>query len=199
MVERPRRRIRVNSFCCPQIPQCSAPLPRAERCSTKLPPSAFRLHPSALSLPPSAFRPHPSALIPQPSAFRLPPSPFRLLPSALCLPPSSLSLHPSAFSPCTSSHPSAIYEFILFCRKERPDVLAELCHGIKGALLGSEFPAHVYRDLIEEALGVSCISWYGHETPVFAPLRRGTHEKKTPSCDPASLQGRRGRHVRASS
>ena len=67
-------------------------------------------------------------------------------------------------------YPSAIYEFIQFCRKERPDVLTKLRRGIKGVLLGSEFPAPVYRDLIEEALGISCISWYGHsEFAILAP------------------------------
>ena len=49
-----------------------------------------------------------------------------------------------------------------FCAEENPKILEFLRLNLKAVLLGSEYPAPMYRDLIEEQLGVQTISWYGH-------------------------------------
>lgn len=59
-------------------------------------------------------------------------------------------------------YPSSIYDFVRYCAERAPDVLGRLRRGLKGVLLASEFPAPVYRDLIEGELGVPSVSWYGH-------------------------------------
>lgn len=59
-------------------------------------------------------------------------------------------------------YPSSIYEFVRFCAEENPKILELLRLNLKAVLLGSEYPAPMYRDLIEEQLGVQTISWYGH-------------------------------------
>ena len=59
-------------------------------------------------------------------------------------------------------YPSSIYEFVRYCAQENPRVLDPLRANLKGVLLASEYPAPVYRDLIEQELGAPTISWYGH-------------------------------------
>lgn len=59
-------------------------------------------------------------------------------------------------------YPSAIYEFVKQLSVKFPLVLLQLRFNLKGVLFGSEFPAPVYRDFIEEQLCVRTISWYGH-------------------------------------
>lgn len=70
-------------------------------------------------------------------------------------------------------YPSAIYEFARYCRSERPELAKELGRTLRGVLLGSEYPAPVFRDTIEAVFGVPSLSWYGHsEMAVFAPERQ---------------------------
>ncbi|BBB28872.1 hypothetical protein [Neptunomonas japonica] len=59
-------------------------------------------------------------------------------------------------------YPSAIYEFLLKVSQSYPDVMTVLKSSVKGVFLGSELPAGIYRNFIEESLGVKAISWYGH-------------------------------------
>ena len=59
-------------------------------------------------------------------------------------------------------YPSALAEFADNCEQQAPDVLEKLRHTLKGAFLGSEFPAPIYRDRIESVFGIPTVSWYGH-------------------------------------
>jgi len=59
-------------------------------------------------------------------------------------------------------YPSAIYEFARYCKSACPK-LAEVLKGtLKGVLLGSEYPAPVYREKIEHVFDTPTLSWYGH-------------------------------------
>jgi phenylacetate-CoA ligase len=65
-------------------------------------------------------------------------------------------------------YPSAIYQFALFCaREENVDLLKKARRHLRGVLLGSEYPAMVFRDTIEKVFGVPSISWYGHSEMVI--------------------------------
>jgi phenylacetate-CoA ligase len=59
-------------------------------------------------------------------------------------------------------YPSAIAELARGCTELAPDVATTLRRTLRGVLLGSEYPAPVYRDRIEQAFGAPTISWYGH-------------------------------------
>ncbi len=59
-------------------------------------------------------------------------------------------------------YPSSIYEFVRACSERHPEVLDSLRRTLRGVLFGSEYPAPMYRDLVEERLGAPSISWYGH-------------------------------------
>lgn len=60
-------------------------------------------------------------------------------------------------------YPSAIYEFAKFCDSGEGSQLREaIRRNLKGVLLGSEYPAPLYRDVIGKVFGVPAISWYGH-------------------------------------
>ena len=59
-------------------------------------------------------------------------------------------------------YPSIIAEFCMWLTAYRPDVLAKVKLGLSGVLLGSEFPAPYYRNMITQTLGVPIVSWYGH-------------------------------------
>lgn len=65
-------------------------------------------------------------------------------------------------------YPSIISEFACYCRDQDPELAArfgDLCR----VILASEYPAPVYRDVIEEVFGVPTFSWYGHsEQAVYA-------------------------------
>lgn len=78
-------------------------------------------------------------------------------------------------------YPSAIYAFIRYCKDNHNALLGKFSKNLKGILLGSEYPAPVYRKLIEETLNVPSISWYGHsemavlayetEKGVYSPMQ----------------------------
>lgn len=59
-------------------------------------------------------------------------------------------------------YPSALAEFADNCEQQAPDVVENLRRTLKGAFLGSEFPAPLYRDRIESVFGIPTVSWYGH-------------------------------------
>jgi phenylacetate-CoA ligase len=59
-------------------------------------------------------------------------------------------------------YPSSIYEFVRWCSINKRDLLSKMRKRLKGILFGSEYPAPVYRNLIEKELEVATISWYGH-------------------------------------
>ena len=70
-------------------------------------------------------------------------------------------------------YPSAIYQFAVYCSQyENRELLSKIKKHLNGVLLGSEFPAQAYRDVIERVFNVRSISWYGHsEMTVLAPER----------------------------
>ncbi|HEO71615.1 MAG TPA: hypothetical protein ENN80_10155 [Candidatus Hydrogenedentes bacterium] len=59
-------------------------------------------------------------------------------------------------------YPSSIYAFVRYCAEHNRGVLDLLRKELKGVLLASEYPAPVYRDLIEGELDTPSVSWYGH-------------------------------------
>jgi phenylacetate-CoA ligase len=59
-------------------------------------------------------------------------------------------------------YPSSIYQFAEYCNNHSPDLASLLKQSLKGILFASEYPAPVYRDLIEYVFPVPSISWYGH-------------------------------------
>ncbi len=59
-------------------------------------------------------------------------------------------------------YPSLIAEFAHTLMQQAPSVAALLRSRLFGVLLGSEFPAPVYRSVIEEVLSTNIVSWYGH-------------------------------------
>ena len=73
-------------------------------------------------------------------------------------------------------YPSVIAEFCMWLADHRPDVLAILKPGLRGVLLGSEFPAPHYRNAITETLGVPIISWYGHSEMCILAYENAVNE-----------------------
>lgn len=59
-------------------------------------------------------------------------------------------------------YPSAIYEFARSCEEAGSSVVHRLRSCLRGILYGSEFPAPVYRQVIERVFPVPSVSWYGH-------------------------------------
>lgn len=59
-------------------------------------------------------------------------------------------------------YPSAVYEFFEFLLNHDEALLNELRASVQGIFFGSEFPAPMYRDAIQNSLGAPDISWYGH-------------------------------------
>lgn len=70
-------------------------------------------------------------------------------------------------------YPSSIYRFAEYCVRERKALAELLTRSLKGILFASEFPAPVYRRLIEQVFSVPTVSWYGHsEMAVLAYERQ---------------------------
>jgi len=88
-------------------------------------------------------------------------------------------------------YPSAIFDFITYCLENRSDVIDELRKNLKGILYASEYPAPIYREPVEECLGVKSMSWYGHsefsvlayevEKYIYAPLHTYGYAEAIPS------------------
>ena len=72
-------------------------------------------------------------------------------------------------------YPSALYEFALACKEKHPDLLFLLRDSLQGGFLGSEYPAKIFRETVEDIFQINTISWYGHsERCILA------YEKKDP-------------------
>ncbi|MBC7490347.1 MAG: phenylacetate--CoA ligase family protein [Glaciimonas sp.] len=59
-------------------------------------------------------------------------------------------------------YPSLVAEFAHTLAEQAPSLAALFRSRLFGVLLGSEFPASVYRTVIEEVLSSNVVSWYGH-------------------------------------
>ncbi|GAB6194141.1 phenylacetate--CoA ligase family protein [Desulfocastanea catecholica] len=59
-------------------------------------------------------------------------------------------------------YPSTIYNFALEVARCDKQLVTELNRTLKGILLGSEYPAPIYRDAIKKVFKAPTISWYGH-------------------------------------
>ncbi len=59
-------------------------------------------------------------------------------------------------------YPSLVAEFAGILQGQHPELLARLRRDIKGVLLGSEYPAPHYRQVIEDVLTPNVVAWYGH-------------------------------------
>lgn len=69
-------------------------------------------------------------------------------------------------------YPSAIASLIRHLESSSAPILEQLKQGVRGVLLGSEYPAPHERASVEEQLAAPSLSWYGHsEMAVFAPER----------------------------
>jgi len=59
-------------------------------------------------------------------------------------------------------YPSLVAELVVLAEAHAPELLRRLRAQLKGVLLGSEFPAPVYREPISRMLSENIVSWYGH-------------------------------------
>ncbi|WP_168109846.1 hypothetical protein [Ramlibacter lithotrophicus] len=59
-------------------------------------------------------------------------------------------------------YPSLVAEFAHALAQLPPVTAARFRQGLAGVLLGSEYPAPMYREPIEQMLSTNIISWYGH-------------------------------------
>lgn len=59
-------------------------------------------------------------------------------------------------------YPSLVAEFAHALAQSPPGTAARFRQGLSGVLLGSEYPAPMYRQPIEQLLSTNVISWYGH-------------------------------------
>ena len=69
-------------------------------------------------------------------------------------------------------YPSLVAEFAHACAELPPAFLGHFRSRLFGVLLGSEYPAPVYRCVIEKILSTNVVSWYGHSE--MAVLARET-------------------------
>jgi phenylacetate-CoA ligase len=75
-------------------------------------------------------------------------------------------------------YPSLVAEFAHTLAEQAPSFATLFRSRLFGVLLGSEFPAPVYRNVIEEVLSSNVVSWYGHsEMALLArETARGVYE-----------------------
>lgn len=64
-------------------------------------------------------------------------------------------------------YPSLIAEFAECVNREDSDLADFLRRRLYGVLLGSEYPANIYRSRIESILSSNVVSWYGHSEMVL--------------------------------
>lgn len=69
-------------------------------------------------------------------------------------------------------YPSLVAEFAHALSASNADVMSSFRQRLSGVLLGSEFPAPMYRSVIEDVLSTNVVSWYGHSE--MAVLARET-------------------------
>jgi phenylacetate-CoA ligase len=78
-------------------------------------------------------------------------------------------------------YPSLVAEFAYTLSERAPSIAALFRSRLFGVLLGSEFPALIYRSVIERVLSRNIVSWYGHsEMAVLAyETAEGLYESMT--------------------
>ena len=69
-------------------------------------------------------------------------------------------------------YPSLIAEFADVVSKTNAEEVKNLIFNIKGILLGSEYPAKIYRDKITSYLSTNIITWYGHSEMSVLAIER---------------------------
>ncbi|MGK0255322.1 MAG: phenylacetate-CoA ligase, partial [Mariniflexile sp.] len=72
-------------------------------------------------------------------------------------------------------YPSSIYAFCKYLKEQGIDSSVLFNDQLKGVLFGSEYPAPMYRELIEDVLGVPTISWYGHSEMAILAYEKKEH------------------------
>ena len=78
-------------------------------------------------------------------------------------------------------YPSTIFQFATMCLIPGHEILLELANrNLKGVLLGSEYPANLYREKIFNAFPVPSISWYGHSEMVVLAAENNTELRYEP-------------------
>jgi phenylacetate-CoA ligase len=77
-------------------------------------------------------------------------------------------------------YPSAIYSFCKYLKENNVDASYLFKGKLKGVFLGSEYPAPHYRELIEDVLNVSTLSWYGHSEMAVLAYEKSEHFKYSP-------------------
>lgn len=89
-----------------------------------------------------------------------------------------LALRDSSAIRWLHGYPSLVAEFAHAVSGLAPQELERIRGPLFGALLGSEYPAPVYRDAIERVLTTNVVSWYGHsEMAVLArEIARGVYQ-----------------------
>lgn len=89
-----------------------------------------------------------------------------------------LALRSSTVIRWLHGYPSLIAEFAHAVSGLAPQELERIRGPLFGAMLGSEYPAPVYRDVIERVLTTNVVSWYGHsEMAVLArEIARGVYQ-----------------------
>jgi phenylacetate-CoA ligase len=91
-------------------------------------------------------------------------------------------------------YPSLIAEFAHTCKTLPSDDLAGIRSQLFGVLLGSEYPAPVYRSVIEDVLSSNIVTWYGHsEMAIMArETACGVYESLPTYGYAEAVQGREG-------
>jgi phenylacetate-CoA ligase len=69
-------------------------------------------------------------------------------------------------------YPSLVAEFATRLFDCDSDLSERLAGGLDGVLLGSEYPAPMYRSVIEERLSRNVVSWYGHSEMAILAFER---------------------------
>lgn len=95
-------------------------------------------------------------------------------------------------------YPSLVAEFAYALAKYEVSLLANFRARLFGILLGSEYPAPVYRTVIEQVLSSNIVSWYGHSemavlaretaTGVYASLPSYGYAEAVPAEDSADYR-----------
>lgn len=88
------------------------------------------------------------------------------------------ALRPDSLPRWVHGYPSLIADFAHTLASTAGDFAAMFRMRLFGVLLGSEFPAPIYRDVIEQVLSSNVVSWYGHsEMALLArETARGVYE-----------------------
>ncbi len=71
-------------------------------------------------------------------------------------------------------YPSTIYAFCKYLKEQNICPHSLFNGALKGVFFGSEYPAPLYRDLVENILQVPTISWYGHSEMCILAYEKGS-------------------------